>query len=81
MWSTYAGAGEAIRVVRVGTLNDPDGLPPDVHIYTASKQPWVVLAPDTPTFAEYYERAEQWPPASLERRAAAVSAIRYDQVP
>jgi hypothetical protein len=70
VWSNYAGGGDAIRFVRVGTLDTPDLLPPDVHIFTASKQPWVVLPPDTPAAAEYYKAAELWPKESLERRAA-----------
>src|SRR5262249_33527333 len=41
VWSNYAGAGDAIRFIRVGTLDEPDHLPPDIHIYTASKQPSV----------------------------------------
>ena len=48
VWSHYAGAGDAIRFVRVGTLDEPGRLPPDIHIFTASKQPWVVLPPGTP---------------------------------
>lgn len=70
VWSNYAGGGNAIRFVRVGTLDSPDLLPPDVHIFTASKQPWVVLPPDTPAAAEYYKASELWPEESLERRAA-----------
>ena len=70
VWSNYAGGGSAIRFVRVGTLDAPDLLPPDVHIFTASKQPWVVLPPDTPAAAEYYKASELWPKESLERRAA-----------
>jgi len=70
VWSNYAGGGDAIRFVRVGTLDSPDLLPPDVHIFTASKQPWVVLPPDTPATAEYYKASELWPKESLERRAA-----------
>ncbi len=68
LWSTYAGAGEAIRFLRVGTLDEPDRLPPDIHIFTASKQPWVRLPPDTPAVAEYYDRRDYWPAESLERR-------------
>ena len=45
VWSHYAGAGDAVSFIRVGTLDEPDRLPPDVHIFTASKQPWVVLPP------------------------------------
>ncbi len=68
LWSTYAGAGEAIRFLRVGTLDDPDRLPPDIHIFTSSKQPWVQLPADTPAVEEYYRRSEYWPAESLERR-------------
>jgi hypothetical protein len=69
LWSHYAGAGDAIRFVRVGTLVDPDRFPPDIHIFTASKQPWVVLPPAAPAVAEYYARKSYWPPESLERYA------------
>src|SRR5216117_788337 len=68
VWSNYAGAGDAVRFVRVGTLDEPDRLPPDVHIFTASKQPWVVLPPNIPAFEEYYDTDELWPKDSLERR-------------
>jgi len=70
LWSNYAGAGEAVRFVRVGTLDDPDRLPPDIHIFTASKQPWVVLPPGMPAVEEYYQSSEYWPKESLERRRA-----------
>jgi len=68
LWSNYAGAGDAVRFVRVGTLDNPDRLPPDIHIFTASKQPWVVLPHGTPAVPEYYDRNAYWPAASLERR-------------
>jgi hypothetical protein len=70
VWSNYAGAGDLIRFVRVGTLDEPDRWPPDIHIYTASKQPWLVLPPGTPAVAGYYRASEHWPRASLDRRAA-----------
>jgi hypothetical protein len=70
LWSNYAGAGDRVRFVRVGTLDQPDRFPPDIHIFTASKQPWVSLSPDIPAVPEYYKTAERWPKASLERRAA-----------
>lgn len=67
VWSNYAGGGAALHFVRVGTLDDPDVLPPDIHIFTSSKQPWVVLPPGARAVAEYYDRKEVWSPASLER--------------
>jgi hypothetical protein len=70
LWSHYAGAGEAVSFVRVGTLDEPDRLPPDVHIFTMSKQPWVLLPPGTPAVHEYYKASELWPAESLARRAA-----------
>jgi hypothetical protein len=76
LWSNYAGAGDAVRFVRVGTLNEPDRLPPDIHIFTASKQPWVVLPPNTPAVDEYYDRAKYWPEESLERRRALIERVR-----
>jgi hypothetical protein len=70
LWSNYAGAGDALRFVRVGTLDDPDRLPPDIHIFTSSKQPWVAIPPGMPSVAEYYDRKQYWPAESLERREA-----------
>jgi hypothetical protein len=70
VWSNYAGAGDAIRFVRVGTLDEPASMPPDIHIYIASKQPWLALPPDTPAETEYYRASERWPAESLQRRAA-----------
>ncbi len=74
LWSNYAGAGDALHFIRAGTLDEPDRLTPDVHIYTSSKQPWVVLPPGTPAFKEYYDRNELWPEESLARRRAALVA-------
>ena len=70
VWSSYAGGGDAVHFVRVGTLDDPDRFPPDVHIFTASKQPWVELPPNIPAVVEYYKASELWPRESLERRTA-----------
>jgi hypothetical protein len=70
LWSNYAGAGDAVRFVRVGTLDSPDTFPPDIHIFTASKQPWVVLSEGTPVVAEFYDRNAYWPEESLARRQA-----------
>ena len=78
LWSNYAGAGDAVRFVRVGTLIEPDRLPPDIHIFTASKQPWVLLPPDTPAVAEYYDRKTYWPMESLERRRVVMASLRKD---
>jgi hypothetical protein len=70
VWSNYAGGGDAICFIRVGTLDEPNRLPPDIHIYTVSKQPWVVLPPGVPAVPEFYRPSEQWPKESRERYAA-----------
>jgi len=75
VWSHYAGAGPVVKFVRVGTLDDPDLLPPQIHIFTASKQPWVVLPHDIPAVPEYYERERYWPTESMARRLVMLPLI------
>ena len=70
VWSVYGGAGPKLRFVRVGTLDDPAALMPDVHIYVRSKLPWIALPEGVPAFDAYYDSRKLWPPASLERRRA-----------
>ncbi|MES2016657.1 MAG: GFA family protein [Pseudomonadota bacterium] len=81
VWSNYAGAGPAIRFVRVGTLDNPDLLPPDIHIFTSTKQPWVILPPNVPAVPEYYQRSKYWRSDSIARAAALRSAIGVDSRP
>ena len=75
LWSHYAGAGPATKVVRVGTLDDPDAMPPDVHVFTQSKQPWVTLPTGAQVFTAYYEREQVWSAESLKRREALLPQI------
>lgn len=75
VWSHYAGNGLLVSFVRVGTLDEPDRLPPDIHIFTASKQPWVLLPPGAAAVPHYYDRNEHWPAQSLARRAALLPRI------
>jgi hypothetical protein len=76
VWSHYAGGGTDVSFIRVGTLDDPDAVPPDIHIFTSSKQPWVVLDPGTPAVPEFYDRERFWPAESLARREALLAARR-----
>jgi len=59
-----------VRFVRAGTLDQPDGVAPDVHIFTKSKLSWITLPDSAPAFEVYYDSKVLWPPASLERLAA-----------
>lgn len=80
VWSYYlvlsGGIGELVRFIRVGALDDPGRLPPDIHIYTSSKQPWVVLPPGALAVEEYYATREVWPEKSMERLAALKDSAR-----
>lgn len=68
VWSHYAGSGDAISFVRVGTLDDPDRFPPGVNIHTRSKQPWLTLDPGVPAFEDYYRLSEVWSEDAQQRR-------------
>ena len=71
LWSNYAGAGTKIHFVRVGTLDEPSQVRPDIHIYTSTRQPWVILPDGVPAVAEFYKFADTWPADSLARFKAA----------
>lgn len=76
LWSDYGGR-TYLRFVRIGTLDEPSRVAPDVHIFTRSKQPWVALPSDVPAFPEFYpDMKTLWPAAALERRRAASAAAR-----
>ncbi len=70
VWSHYAGGGDAVRFVRVGTLDEPARLPPDIHIFTSTQAPWLTLPAGVPAVPEYYDRKTVWRAESLERYAA-----------
>ena len=67
LWSHYPGGGEKLSFVRVGTLDEPRRLPPQIHIYTSTKLPWLIMPGDVPGVAEFYSPKELWPAESLER--------------
>jgi hypothetical protein len=58
VWSHYGGLGRRTSYVRVGTLDDPGAYPPDVHIFTESKQPWVILPVSAEQYPVFYSRAD-----------------------
>ena len=68
LWSDYGR--RPMRFVRVSTLDDPASFPPDAHIFTRSKLPWVALSEDTPAFEIFYDMKTLWPTDSLRRREA-----------
>ena len=75
LWSHYAGAGPILSFVRVGTLDEPDRLPPEIHIFTSTKQAWLQIPAGTPAVAGYYDREKYWSAESLARRQAILPLI------
>ena len=69
VWSHYPESGDKLSFVRVGTLDQPNKMPPDIHIYTSSKQPWIILSGEIPSVPEYYHLEDYWPAASALRFA------------
>ena len=69
LWSHYPGASDKLAFVRVGTLDEPARLPPDIHIYTSTRLPWVELPSGARAVPEYYSARDVWPADSLARRA------------
>jgi hypothetical protein len=75
VWSNYPNAGPFLRFIRVGTLENPDACSPDIHIFTASKQPWVVLDGKVPIVEKFYDIEKIWGKESLERYKALLPRI------
>lgn len=67
LWSHYPGGGPRVAFVRVGTLEAPERLPPDIHIYTSTKLAWLELPAGAQAVDQYYSPAEVWPAESRER--------------
>jgi hypothetical protein len=74
LWSNHSQLGGAIAIVRVGTLDQADRLVPDVHCYTESKHPWVILPTGVPTFPQGYEPSAAWSPAAQQRLMSALQS-------
>ena len=67
VWSEYHGAPNEAYFVRAGTLDKPEAVKPDVHIFTRSKLPWFELPKDAKAFQTFYKFDEIWPKESLAR--------------
>ena len=58
MWSKYHAAPGDTVLLRAGTLDNPDAVTPDVHIFTQSKQPWVVIPEGAEQYPVFYSRSD-----------------------
>lgn len=79
LWSTFGGMGDKIRVLRMGTLDEPQYFPPDLQIYIRSKLPWVILPSNMPAYEGYYDREKVWTPENCERRRLLDESLRDDK--
>ena len=70
VYSHYLIRGTGVAFVRIGTLDEPSLCPPQVQIFTASKQSWVPLSSDIPAFEKFYDFNDLWPAESLQRLQA-----------
>jgi hypothetical protein len=73
LWSHYPRSGRRIAFVRVGTLDEPARFPPDIHIFTSTKLPWLDLPDGARAVPEWYSPPEVWPAESLRRWQAAMA--------
>lgn len=70
VWTIYHAAPPGAVFLRAGLLDDPSAFPPDVHIFTRSKQPWVSIPDDVPSFETYYDFRNTWSEESMQRYRA-----------
>ena len=65
----YADYDSAVRrlTVRTKTLDNPEKFPPQAHIFTKNKDPWLNLSDDVICFKEMYDPKKIWPEESLNR--------------
>ena len=67
VWSEYHGAPNDAYFVRAGTLDKPESVAPDVHIFTRSKVSWLELPKDVPAFKAFYPFPSVWSEESTAR--------------
>ncbi|KAI4615285.1 hypothetical protein J4E83_007012 [Alternaria metachromatica] len=59
--------GDAVAELRVGTLDFPSLMEPDIHIHVESKLDWVTLPEGAKTAQRSHDYKKSWPKSSLKR--------------
>lgn len=67
VWTVYHSAPPGSLFVRAGSLDNPSAFPPDVHIFTRSKQPWLSIPAGVPSYETYYNFKDVWSQDSQQR--------------
>lgn len=81
LWSHHPEFGDGVAMIAIGTLDDPAALPPQVHCFTRSKLPWVILPGGVPATEGIYDLDACWPAASRERLRVAMEAAAANRAP
>lgn len=76
VWSNYGNYGPTLQTIKAGTLDYPHLAPPRFHIYTATKQPWVILPKDVPAFEDDYDPKKEWPEDKVKRLMAIIPEVQ-----
>ncbi|KAB8266705.1 hypothetical protein BDV30DRAFT_221447 [Aspergillus minisclerotigenes] len=66
--SFYPDHGPFLSFIRVGTLDQPRVVTPDIHLFVRSKVPWLSLPDGVLKKEELYDIEEVWPGQSIMRR-------------
>ncbi len=64
--------------MRAGTLDQPSGVRPDVHIFTKSKVGWIRIPESVPALEIYYDTKALWPAASFSRASTLAPCAGLD---
>ncbi|WP_159716298.1 GFA family protein [Geminicoccus flavidas] len=73
LWSNHSLLGDRIAIVPVGILDEAEAMVPDIHCFTATRHPWVVLPDDRPCFAGEYDSELVWSDRVKARIGAALA--------
>ncbi|KAB8217700.1 Mss4-like protein [Aspergillus novoparasiticus] len=73
--SFYPDHGPFISFIRVGTLDQPRVVTPDIHLFVRSKVPWLLLPDGVLKKEELYNIEEVWTEQSILRRKAVLPKV------
>ena len=57
---SHYGPKDTLSIIKVGTLDDPNLMPPDAHVFTKDKLDWVTLPKGIPSFEKFYDIEATW---------------------
>lgn len=66
-WGNDNPWGYAVSDVRIGTLDFPAIMEPDMHSFVGSKLGWIELPKNAKTSKGHYDYKQMWPKSSLKR--------------